>query len=190
MNGDGPASDRDADVVLRLPAELRSEFKEPLGPVFTDAGNLLSRAGDPIVAVGDVVTYHLREAGRVPDLAVVDGYTERERATEEVRNSVLVDEDTVENPAATLSAGLLEAIRAGVDAGEPTTVVVEGEEDLATVPAVLVAPDGASVVYGQPGEGMVLVSVDAETRAQFGALFDRLAGDPDRARSLLGVGTA
>jgi hypothetical protein len=34
---------------------------------------------------------------------------------------------------------------------------------------------------------MVLVTVDAETRAQFGALFDRLDGDPDRARSLLGI---
>jgi uncharacterized protein (UPF0218 family) len=177
----------EADVVLRLPEALRSEFKDPLGPVFTDAEALLSRAGEPLIAVGDVVTYHLKEAGRVPDLAVVDGYTERERATEEVRAAVLSGENTVENPAATLSAGLLAAMREGIDDGDPTTIVVEGEEDLATLPAVLAAPDGASVVYGQPGEGMVLVAVDAETRARFGTLFDRLDGDADRARSLLGI---
>jgi hypothetical protein len=177
----------EADVVLRLPEELRSEFKDPLGPVFTDAEALLSRAGDPLIAVGDVVTYHLRDAGRVPDVAVVDGYTERERAAEEIRAAVLSGDDAVENPAATLSAALLAALREGIEDGEPTTIVVEGEEDLATMPAVLAAPDGAAVVYGQPGEGMVLVTVDAETRAQFGALFDRLDGDPDRARSLLGI---
>jgi uncharacterized protein (UPF0218 family) len=175
------------EVLLRLPDDLRAEFKDPMGPVFTDAANLLDRAGEPILAVGDVVTYHLREAGRVPDLAVVDGYTERERADEEIRDAVVDSDVTVENPAATLSAGLLSALRGRLDAPAPQTIVVEGEEDLATVPAVLVAPDGASVVYGQPGEGMVLVVVDPETRERMADLFGRLDGDHDRAREALGL---
>ncbi|ESP89204.1 rpo operon protein, partial [Candidatus Halobonum tyrrellensis G22] len=32
---------------LRLPDDLRSAFKEPLGPVYTDAEALLAEAGDP-----------------------------------------------------------------------------------------------------------------------------------------------
>lgn len=175
------------EVLLRLPDELRGAFKDPMGPVFTDAADLLDRAGEPLIAVGDVVTYHLREAGRVPDLAVVDGYTERERADEEIREAVVDGDVTVENPAATLTAGLLSALRERLDAGSPQTIVVEGEEDLATVPAVLVAPDGASVVYGQPGEGMVLVDVDAETRERMADLFGRLDGDHERARERLGL---
>ena len=49
--------------MLRLPDDLRGAFKEPFGPVYTDAERLLSEAGRPVVAVGDVVTYHLRQAG-------------------------------------------------------------------------------------------------------------------------------
>jgi hypothetical protein len=183
-DGTGP----EGEVVLRLPEALRSEFKEPFGPVYADARALLADAGRPVVAVGDVVTYHLREAGHEPALAVVDGYTERERADEAVREAALDGRaPEVHNPAATLTAELLSAIRAGIEAPDPTTVVVDGEEDLATLPAVLVAPEGASVVYGQPGEGMVLVGVDAGTRERFDAVFDRLDGDPRRARELLGL---
>ena len=74
--------------MLTLPDSLRDAFKEPLGPVTTDADDLLADAAEtrgergapdaPIIAVGDVVTYHLREAGRVPDVALIDGKTERE----------------------------------------------------------------------------------------------------------------
>jgi uncharacterized protein (UPF0218 family) len=61
---------------------------------------------------------------------------------------------------------------------------VEGEEDLAAVPAVIVAPAGASVVYGQPGEGMVLVDAD-EVRDEARDLLRRMDGDPEQALSLL-----
>ena len=74
-----------------------------------------------------------------------------------------------------------------VDADEPRVLLVDGEEDLATLPAVLAAPDGASVVYGQPGEGMVLVTVTDAVRERFDALVDRLDGDPDRLRALCGA---
>ena len=40
-------------------------------------------------------------------------------------------------------------------------IVVEGEEDLATLPAILYAPPGSVVVYGQPDEGSVLVKVNS-----------------------------
>jgi len=65
-------------TVARLPERARSSFKEPLGPVFTDALDLLDAAGEPLIAVGDVVTAHLGDAGVTPHVAVVDGKTERE----------------------------------------------------------------------------------------------------------------
>jgi uncharacterized protein (UPF0218 family) len=173
------------DVVVALPDELRSEFKEPLGDLYTDAETLLDAVDGPLIAVGDVVTYHLREAGRAPDVAVVDERTEREAVDDDVRAAVTVpDPVEVANPAATLTADLLVALRDAIDADEPTTILVDGEEDLATLPAVLAAPDGASVVYGQPGEGMVLVTVTDAVRGEFDALVDRLDGDPDRLRAL------
>ncbi len=38
--------------------------------------------------------------------------------------------------------------------------MVDGEEDLAVLPCVLTAPPESVVLYGQPGEGVVLCEVD------------------------------
>jgi hypothetical protein len=174
--------------MLRLPDDLRGAFKDPFGPVYTDAERLLSDAGRPVVAVGDVVTYHLRQAGHDPQVAVIDGQTEREAVSDEIAR--VLDGDArrieVENPQASLSAALLRALVEALDSPEPTVIVVTGEEDLATLPAMIAVPVGGSVVYGQPGEGMVLVSVDEETRSEARALLRQLAGDSAAALAILG----
>ena len=189
--------------MLTLPDSLRDAFKEPLGPVTTDAAALLdavsetrerhgSTAGPPapLIAVGDVVTYHLREAGRVPDVAFVDGKTEREAGREELETALAAASErrvAVENPAAGLSAALLDALAEALAAAEPVTIEVTGEEDLAALPAMLAAPVGSTVVYGQPGEGMVRVAVTPEARATARELFEGLTGDVAAAYEILGV---
>ncbi|ESS04693.1 MAG: uncharacterized protein conserved in archaea [uncultured archaeon A07HR67] len=188
-----------SDDTVTLPDSLRDAFKEPMGPVTTDVDGLLAavvatrethEAPDaPVVAVGDVVTYHLREAGRVPDVALVDGKTEREAVRSEINETLAAGTErriTVENPAAALTASLLEALADALADPDPVTIEVDGEEDLAALPAIVAAPDGASVVYGQPGEGMVRVGVTPETRRAARELFDRLDGDIDAAYRALG----
>lgn len=172
-------------VLLELPDDDRAVFKEPMGPVYTDVESLLADAGRPVIAVGDVVTAHLRSAGHRPAVALVDGRTERSPVDEDVADRLGDADRSVANPAATLTAELLAALADAVARDEPTTIDVDGEEDLAAVPAVLVAPDGAAVVYGQPGEGMVLVEVDEDARAVARHLFDRLDGDHDAARDAM-----
>ncbi len=175
-----------SDVVLSLPQSLRGAFKRPLGPVYTDADELLATVEGPLIAVGDIVTYHLREAGATPAVAVVDERTEREAVDDVVRESVVVDDAVpVDNPAGTLTADLLTALRDGVAAADGRTLHVDGEEDLATLPAVVLAPAGATVVYGQPGEGMVAVQAGPETRARVRDLLSRMDGDHDRLWNLL-----
>ena len=191
------------EPLLTLPESLRDAFKEPLGPVTTDAAALLdavdetrerhgSTAGDPapLIAVGDVVTYHLREAGRVPDVAFVDGKTEREAVRTEIETALAATEErriAVESPAAGLSAALLDALAEALAAGEPVTVEVTGEEDLAALPAMLAAPVGSTVVYGQPGEGMVRVAITPEARREARELFEELSGDTAAAYDALRV---
>jgi hypothetical protein len=183
----------DAEILLSLPRSLRGELKDPLGPIYTDTAALLADAGDPVVTVGDVVTYHLLRADRRPDVALVDGLTKREAVDDEIWAAIDGFDRRVEvpNPAATLSVSLLAELRAAFDrtgADEGTTLlVVEGEEDLAALPAVLAAPDGASVVYGQPDEGMVLAGTDPDERAVVRDLLERMDGDTDRAFEALGV---
>ncbi|WP_049979772.1 GTP-dependent dephospho-CoA kinase family protein [Halolamina rubra] len=176
--------------MLTLPPELREAFKEPFGPLYTDIDELLADAGEPIIAVGDVVTYHLREAGHEPHVAVVDGLTERAAISEEIRAGLEgAGEHRIDvvNDPAELSRDLLLSLREAVDAEADTLLVVEGEEDLATLPAVLAAPLGGSVVYGQPGEGMVLIEVTEAARAEMRDLLVRFDGDADAALAALGV---
>jgi len=172
-------------VLLELPKELRSAFKDPFGPVYTDADELLSEVDGPLIAVGDVVTYHLEEAGRTPDVAVVDDKTQRGEIAEEISDALAETDRTVENPAATLTEEMLTALMEALEAEEPVRIFVEGEEDLVALPAMVAAPDGASVVYGQPDEGMVHVPITPEQREEMRDLLSRMDGDVERALSIL-----
>ncbi|RQH02018.1 DUF359 domain-containing protein [Natrarchaeobius oligotrophus] len=157
-----------------------------MGPIETDADSLIARVEGPLIAVGDVVTYHLLQAGRPPDVAVVDERTEREAVDGEIREAVTAETHVeVANRPAELSEDVVRALLEGLAAEEPTTILVDGEEDLVALPAIAAAPDGASVVYGQPGEGMVHVEVTDDARAAVRALLDRFEGDLERFWSLL-----
>ena len=181
MSDDGPA-------LVRLPDEHRTAFRDPLGPIYTDVSELIADAGEPIVAVGDMVAHHLTEAGRPPDLAVIDGRTERRAVDPDVEDrlaAVPATELHATNPPGTITVELIRAIRDGLQLEPPVQVIVDGEEDLATLPAVLTAPDGATVVYGQPGEGMVRIDVDGDGRRKARELFSLLQGDVERVRGLV-----
>jgi uncharacterized protein (UPF0218 family) len=171
--------------VLSLPERLRSELKEPLGPVVADAETLLAAVEGPLVTVGDIVTYHLAEANRPPDVALFDTRTKREPVDDAVGAALAEADVRVENPAGTLTADLLVALREAVEAPDPVRIRVDGEEDLAALPAIIAAPEGASVVYGQPDEGMVHVRVTPEARNRSRDVLARMDGDTERALEIL-----
>ncbi|ADD05066.1 UPF0218 family protein [Natrialba magadii ATCC 43099] len=185
-NAAGRDRNQEYEQLLVLPDDLRHELKEPMGPIETDAEQLLESVDGPLIAVGDVVTYHLLQAGRVPDVAFVDERTKRDAVDEEIRDTVAT-EPTHEaiNPPAELSGDVIRALREGLDDEEPATVLVDGEEDLVAVPAIAAAPEGASVVYGQPDEGMVHVRVTSEHRTEMRELLERFDGDVERLWTLL-----
>jgi uncharacterized protein (UPF0218 family) len=166
-------------TVAVLPDALRAELKEPAGPVFVDADELLDGVTGPAYAVGDVVAAHLLAAGHTPDVAVVDGRTRRGDLPEQAATALadLDPDERVANEPGTLSADLVRALAAAVDGSAPVVVEVDGEEDLATLPLVLLAPRGAVVVYGQPDEGMVRMTVDPATRETVRGLLDRFETD-------------
>ncbi|WP_440763329.1 GTP-dependent dephospho-CoA kinase family protein [Natronorubrum sp. DTA7] len=182
---DAAATDAD-DQLLVLPDDLRHELKEPMGPIETDADALLEAVDGPLIAVGDVVTYHFLQAGRAPDVAVVDERTKRSAVDEEIRETV-TESTNIEavNPPAELSAEMIEALREAMASDEPTTILVEGEEDLVALPAIVAAPEGASVVYGQPDEGMVHVKVSDDHRTEIRDLLERFDGNTERFWELL-----
>lgn len=176
-----------AEIIVSLPDDLRSKLKDPMGPVYTDTEALLQAIDGMVITVGDIVTYHLKAAGHQPDVSVIDGRTERSPVETTIAETLEDTDVTVSNPAAALTDELLTALRDAITAGGPVRIQVDGEEDLAVLPAILVAPHGASVVYGQPNAGMVGVRVSNDTKKQARDFVSRMDGDPAEAFRLLGV---
>jgi len=69
---------------------------------------------------------------------------------------------------------LIDAIRNNVNSKEPVRIFVDGEEDLAVIPACEFAPTGSLVLYGQPREGVVAVEVTEEKRRETRELMGRM----------------
>jgi hypothetical protein len=159
------------ESTLLLNEKLRAHLKRPLGQLFPDIAtaveHLRKLRPTRLITVGDVVTARFIAAGVRPDVAVVDFLVTREPVTENLKtriDSLDVKVVHVKNPAGTLTPEMREAF---ANAKPPLKIVVEGEEDLAAIPAVISAPQGSVVVYGQPGEGVVLVKVTESKRREF-----------------------
>ncbi len=155
-----------------LPDELAGELKVPWGPLY--AGETPEVPLDPeaqLIAVGDVTQQNLLATGRMPDVAVVDHVTRRNVPHHAQAGPEPTSGDEpltlkVNNPAGTISEALWASMVTGLDHPGPVLVEVEGEEDLAALAAVALAPEGTQVAYGQPKEGMVVITVDEAVRAK------------------------
>jgi uncharacterized protein (UPF0218 family) len=139
--------------MYRLPDSLRPALAAPFGPVLDSRGALAAARGKQLVSVGDVVTQTFLDAGVVPKLMLVDGVTQRGARVENALAGLPqhgVRRERVRNPAAEVTKELIAAIDRALRAKGSTLVEVEGEEDLAALPCMIIAPDGFVVAYGQP----------------------------------------
>ena len=76
----------------------------------------------------------------------------------------------VSNPAGTITDDLWETIGQALELsnnGVCYVIEVDGEEDLAVLPCILMANPETTILYGQPNEGLVLLKVsDMKNKAQ------------------------
>ncbi|HET6406008.1 MAG TPA: GTP-dependent dephospho-CoA kinase family protein, partial [Candidatus Thermoplasmatota archaeon] len=133
--------------------------------------------GRLVVSVGDVVTRMFLDAGELPKLMLVDGVTKRTATVAGVLDNLPthgVRTVTVENPATEITHQLLSAMDAGLKGKGSTLIHVVGEEDLAALPAMILAPEGAAVCYGQPDQGVVVVIVTSVVRQRAKELLQQM----------------
>ena len=153
-----------------LTPSLRRQLKKPLGRLFPavdvrgEEFLALVTGCSFVVTVGDRVTETLQETtGRSPDVFVVDGM--ERRSAREIPHIAHGSAIKAKNPAGRITKDALGAMKRAFAGEKPVMVLIDGEEDLLTVPAVIEAPLGAVVFYGQPLEGVVAVRVDEKSKA-------------------------
>lgn len=154
-----------------MPEQLRSELRKPLGKVYKRAGDFINTIEGPtlIVSVGDIITASLVSVGIVPDIQIIDFKSRRKKDTS-VSIPSRVKPFRVLNSAGTLSQTLARALKKAYSTffktKQPQYVIVKGEEDLTALVAILLAPLGSIVVYGQYGLGIVMVPVTEKIKRQ------------------------
>lgn len=156
----------------RLTTLQRRELKFPLGLLiegsFDETIKKLKKLIEKekpsmIISVGDAVSESLIKKDVFPNVFIVDNKVMRKPITSfsaEVEETVYV-----KNPPSTLTEEALREIRRVLkEKKQRVKIIVDGEEDLLTLPAVLYAPENSLVVYGQPQRGIVAVKVTKQEK--------------------------
>ncbi len=161
---------------LKLPERLLKYFKKPYGHSFSSVEEFLKSNLKPtdrglLISVGDMSSFTLTQRGVKPNIIVIDNKVNRKPFKEKIKFQG--KRLKVINVPGTISRSLWGTIRQAVKSGEKVKISVIGEEDLAVLPAVIMAPLGSLVLYGQPNvkangeiaeEGLIAVIVDLEKK--------------------------
>jgi uncharacterized protein (UPF0218 family) len=155
-------------------------MRVPLGPIIQTA-ELKAKVSknDLLITVGDMVTLTAVEQGYDPNLAIFDYKTKRtdEKDFRERLKGLGGSWEKVTSPPALVTRALwfiLKSSAEGLTAKSHIRIEVVGEEDLAAIPCIVMAPDGTKLLYGMPDKGMALVTVDKKSRKEARALLAML----------------
>lgn len=161
-------------VAYTITPQLRIKLKEPFGTLIEGTVTqtmaklkefVLDESPVLIVSVGDVVSKNLHDFRVLPLVSIIDNVSMRNQPMQPPKEH---GEKTVrvKNPQGTITQEAISAVKDALAKPLHTHIVVDGEEDLLTLIAVLYAPLDALVVYGQPNSGIVVVEVTSEKKAQ------------------------
>lgn len=182
-SGSAWLSEKARNSIHKMLPELDSEFKQPMGILYegpeehTEVALSAALRENPrsgiLVAVGDVTVAGLTEMGIVPDIALIDGMTKREKYLGEIDTSVFDFLISAVNPAGVLTPSLTSAIDDALHSDGRVCIQVDGEEDLAPLIIHLLAPLGTLLLYGQPGKGVVARETDEVVKGRCRSLIER-----------------
>ena len=159
---------------------LRQSFKHPLGELVAGteaecndvlAGVVAKEKPTMVILVGDTVSRNAVQSGIEPSVLIIDKLERRGKALPFLfRNRRII---RTKNRAGRIEMGAWSAIEQAIKEGD-ALVEVDGEEDLLAIAAVLAAPNGSLVVYGQPGSGIVIVRVSDDKKFETRKVLDSM----------------
>lgn len=161
-----------------LPESLRGGLRHPLGHIFSsfsqfparsskltgkDAESEANDKGPLTISIGDVITSELQKTGICPDISVIDGKTQRKALNKTMLQKIKQEDcQYALNKKGTIQSEAIIQIYSLIHSGHNRAMkqlFIEGEEDLLTLPFILLAPLGSFVWYGQQAVGAVRVHV-------------------------------
>lgn len=163
-----------SDFGSKIPEEVRLKLKKPLGTLISGTPESIEKKVRKIIAdlkptilitIGDKATQFFNETVGTADIAVIDFHIKRIKVHEKIEDlgfsRAFFEKDyenkiiKARNPAGSVTGDIVYAVRRILESfvtdGKKRVIVVDGEEDLVGVPAILLAPLGSLVFYGQPG---------------------------------------
>ncbi|MGQ9780864.1 MAG: GTP-dependent dephospho-CoA kinase family protein [Nitrososphaeria archaeon] len=164
--------------VWLLTEDISKKLKAPLGLLIQNSEDKASKIFSSlpecglIVSVGDATLDYLLSINVIPDIQIVDSREKRvERAQPKPAHTTTL---YVKNPRGTLSDESVDTYKKALSSTKPVRVIVEGEEDLLTLLAIIMSPANSCIFYGQPQEGLVLVKVENEVRSYCQSILDSM----------------
>ena len=163
-----------------LPNNLRDFLKEPMGQLVNEKKLLnLLKNEKYIVSIGDLVTYTILKNDIEPIFCVVDFKTRRGKCPIEIikliksfgKKSIII-----KNPPGTISDDLWKVIEIAFENLDADTLRIEidGEDDLASLAVIYLAPKDVTIIYGLPDKGVLVVKPTFENKKKVKEILDKM----------------
>jgi uncharacterized protein (UPF0218 family) len=163
-----------------LPNNLRDFLKEPMGKLVNEKELLnLLKNEKFIISIGDLVTYTILKNHIEPVFCVVDFKTHRGECPPEIveliksfgKKSIVV-----KNPPGAISDDLWKIIELAFENLEigSLRIEVDGEDDLASLAAIFLAPKDVTIIYGLPDKGVLVVNPTYENKKKVKEILDKM----------------
>ena len=166
--------------MYQLPDSHKDTLKGYIGKLVDEPELLkLLKKEKYIVSVGDKVTYTLLKHNIMPILFIVDYKTERKPYSQDMKSlikKIRITRLQIKNPPGTITDELWEAIKIAYQNLErsPLCIEVDGEEDLASLAAIYLGPEGVTVIYGLPNRGVVVVKATEANKQKVKEVLDKM----------------
>lgn len=165
-------------LIWLITEDISKKLKMPLGLLIPNDGNKALKVTSNlpecglIVSVGDATLDFLLSINIIPDIQIVDS---RERRTVRILPQTAHTTTLyVKNPRGTISQNSVSTFNKALSSMKPVRLIVEGEEDLLALVAIILSPVNSCVFYGQPQEGLVLVKVENNIKSYCQGIFDSM----------------
>jgi len=152
---------------LVLSEAFKEKLRKPMGKIYKSVGAIFKSPEKPtmVIAVGDIIAMELEKERLIPDVKIIDYKTRRTL----LKGSVLLRSvpNTINDPG-TINPQSAKAVKLAINKFLSTkksqTIIINGEEDLLALPAILFAPLNSLVLHGHWQYGIIAIKIDEEIK--------------------------